>query len=88
MKVEFRASFVKDLRHIINKELLSRIKQTIELVEKAQSQQDIASLKRLKGGNNYYRIRVGEYRLGIIIGDNTATFVRCLSRKEIYRFFP
>ena len=88
MKVEFRASFVKDLRHIKNKELLSRIKQTIELVEKAQSQQDIASLKRLKGGNNYYRIRVGEYRLGLIIEGDTATLVRCLNRKEIYRFFP
>ena len=35
MNVEFRASFVKDLRHIKNKELLNRIKQTIELVEKA-----------------------------------------------------
>ena len=88
MNVEFRASFVKDLRHIKNKELLSRIKQTIELVEKAQSQQDIASMKRLKGGNNYYRIRVGEYRLGLMIEGDTATFVRCLNRKEIYRFFP
>ena len=88
MKVEFRASFVKDLRHLKNKELLSRIKQTIELVEKAQSQPDMANLKRLKGGHNYSRIRVGEYRLGLIIEGTTATFVRCLKRKEIYRFFP
>ena len=88
MNVEFRASFVKDLRHIKNKELLNRIKQTIELVEKAKSRQEIASLKRLKGVNNYYRIRVGEYRLGLILEGNTATFVRCLNRKEIYRFFP
>ena len=86
MTIQFRSSFAKDLRHI--KELLSRIKQTIELVEKAQSQQDIASLKRLKGGNNYYRMRVGEYRLGLIIEGDTATFVRCLNRREIYRFFP
>ena len=88
MNVEFRASFVKDLRHIKNNELLSRIKQTIEAIEKARSQQEVASLKRLKGGNNYYRIRVGEYRLGLIIEGNTTTFVRCLNRKEIYRFFP
>jgi len=88
VNVEFRASFVKDLRHIKNKELLNRIKQTIELVEKAKSRQEIASLKRLKGVNNYYRIRVGEYRLGLILEGNTATFVRCLNRKEIYRFFP
>jgi mRNA interferase RelE/StbE len=87
VNVEFRASFVKDLRHK-DKGLLSRIKQTIELVEKAQGTQDIAGLKKLKGGNNYYRIRVGDYRLGLIIEGDTATFVRCLNRKEIYRFFP
>ena len=88
MSVEFRASFVKDLRHIKDQGLLSRIKQTIELVEKAQGPQDMASLKKLKGGNNYYRIRVGDYRLGLIIEGDSATFVRCLNRKEIYRFFP
>jgi len=88
VNVKFRASFAKDLRNIKNKELLDRIKQTIEHVEKSQSQQDITNLKKLKGGSNYYRIRVGEYRIGLIIEDNTATFVRCLNRKEIYRFFP
>ena len=88
MKVEFRASFVKDLRYIKDKGLLSRIKQTIELVEKAQGTPDMASLKKLKGGSNYYRIRVGDYRLGLTIEGDRATFVRCLNRKEIYRFFP
>jgi len=88
VNVKFRASFAKDLRNIKNKELLDRIKQTIEHVEKSQSQQDITNLKKLKGGSNYYRTRVGEYRIGLTIEDNTATFVRCLDRKEIYRFFP
>jgi mRNA interferase RelE/StbE len=88
VNVQFRSSFAKDLRPIKDKDLLNRIKLAIELVEKAQSQQDIASLKKLKGGNSYYRIRVGEYRLGLIIEGDTATFVRCLNRKEIYRYFP
>ncbi|MGH9427846.1 MAG: type II toxin-antitoxin system RelE family toxin [Terriglobia bacterium] len=88
MNVQFRASFAKDLRNLKNKELLNRIKQTIEHVEKVQSPQDIINLKKLKGGSNHYRIRVGEYRIGIIIEDEIATFVRCLNRKEIYRYFP
>lgn len=88
MNAQFRASFAKDLRRIKNKELLNRIKQTIEQIEKAQSQQSITNLKKLKGGTNYYRIRIGEYRIGLIIEEDTATFVRCLNRKEIYRFFP
>ena len=88
MKTQFRASFAKDLRNIKNRDSLKRIKETIEQVEKAQSAQDMPNLKKLKGGSNYYRIRVGEYRVGLIIESDMVTFVRCLHRKEIYRYFP
>ena len=88
MKVEFKASFAKDLRNIKDTTLLARIKEAIEEVEQAADIQQLTNLKRLKGGTNYYRIRVGEYRLGITIEGATVTFVRCLNRKEIYRYFP
>jgi mRNA interferase RelE/StbE len=88
VKIQFRASFAKDLRGIKIKELLSRIKETIQQVEKAQTSQDITNLKKLKGGINYYRIRIGEYRIGLILESDTVSFVRCLNRKEIYRYFP
>ena len=88
MKIQFRASFAKDLRSIKNKDLLNRIKETIEQVEKALTPQDITNLKKLRGGINYYRLRVGEYRIGLTIKSDTVTFVRCLNRKEIYRYFP
>jgi len=76
VNVQFRARFAKDLRNIKHKESLERIKQAIEHVEKAQSQQDITTLKKLKVGSNYFRIRVGEYRIGLIIEADTAVFVR------------
>ena len=88
MKVLYRASFAKDLRGIKSKEILSRIKEAIEQVEKAQNLQEVTSIKKLKGGRNYYRIRVGEYRIGVIIEGDEISFVRCLDRKEIYRYFP
>jgi mRNA interferase RelE/StbE len=88
VKALFRASFAKDLRRIKSKEALSRIKETIEEVEKAHSLREITNLKKLKGNRNYYRIRVGEYRIGVIIEGEEISFVRCLDRKEIYRYFP
>jgi mRNA interferase RelE/StbE len=88
VKVEFKASFAKDLRSIKDNTLLARIKEVIEQVEQASDLQQLTNLKKLKGGANYYRIRVGEYRLGITIEGATVTFVRCLNRKEIYRYFP
>ena len=88
MNVQFRSSFAKDLRAIKDKGLLKRVKEAIEQVEKAPSLQALTNIKRLKGGGNYYRIRIGDYRLGIVVEGDVATFVRCLDRKQIYRYFP
>jgi mRNA interferase RelE/StbE len=85
VKIQFRASFAKDLRNIKNKDLLKRINEIIEQVETAQTSQDITNLKKLKGDSSTYRIRAGEYRIGLIVESDTVTFVRCLNRKEIYR---
>lgn len=88
MNVQFKSSFIKDLRNIKNKDLYNRIKGTIEQMEKAQGLQDVTNLKKLKGGSNYNRIRVGEYRVGLVVEGDEVTVVRCLDRKEIYKYFP
>ena len=49
---------------------------------------ELPSLKRLSAGGDYYRIRVGDYRIGVTLKDETVAFVSCLHRKDIYRYFP
>lgn len=88
MKVEFRKSFEKDLGKIQDEDLLVRIKTVIEQVETAESLSEISNIKKLKADGNYYRIRVGDYRIGFAEDENIITFVRVLHRKEIYRYFP
>ncbi len=88
MNVEFRASFSRDLKNVKTKELLKRIRETIEEIELAHSLQDISGLKKLKGASKLYRIKVGEYRIGLALKGDTVVFVRCLDRKDIYRYFP
>ena len=88
MKVEFKSSFVKDLKRVSDKGLKERLKETIEQVENAQKFQEIGSIKKLRGGERYYRIRIGDYRLGLVSDGNTVVFVRFLHRKDIYRHFP
>ena len=41
----------------------------------------------LKGSSNRYRIKVGDYRIGIEYDGKTIEFDRFLHRKEFYRFF-
>ncbi len=89
MKTTFRKSFVKDLgRHAMDKDILAKVKEIILQVEAADSVTAIVNLKKLKAEGSYYRIRIGHFRVGLIIEDDTVTFVRVLHRKEIYRYFP
>ena len=88
MKVEFRESFAKDLKDVKDKGLLKRVKEVIEAFEKADSLVGISNLKKLKGGGNYFRLRTGDYRLGIVLDNDTLVFVRFLNRKDIYKYFP
>ena len=88
MRVEFRSSFVRDLNSVKDKAILRRVKEIIERAEQTKSSTEIPNLKRLKGSGNYSRIRVGEYRIGVVLEGDDITFVRFLHRREIYRYFP
>jgi mRNA-degrading endonuclease RelE of RelBE toxin-antitoxin system len=50
--------------------------------------EEISNLQKLKATDNAYRIRVGDYRIGIFIENEIITFARVLHRKELYRYFP
>ena len=88
MNTRFRESFAADLSALTDAGLRRRIKRVIEQVEAARTFQEIPNLKRLEATGKYYRIRVGNHRVGFVFEDGAVTFVRCLDRKEIYRYFP
>jgi mRNA interferase RelE/StbE len=62
----FRESFGADLSAITDAALLRRIRKVIEKVEAARTFQQIPNLKRLQASGKYYRIRVGDYRIGFV----------------------
>ena len=88
MKTRFRESFAEDLSALKDAALLRRIQRSIEQVEAASGFQQIPNLRRLESQGKYYRIRIGDYRRGFVFENGAVTFVRCLNRKEIYRYFP
>ncbi len=88
MKTTFRKSFTRDLKKIKDRGLLNRIKEAIDKTQSASDAKEISNLKKLSGGGNYFRIRVGDYRIGVILEQGTVDFVRCLHRRDLYRFFP
>jgi mRNA interferase RelE/StbE len=88
MKVLFRKSFSRDLKGIKDWPVLDRITKAVAEVEAAPGPQVIPGLTKLSGTQNCYRIRVGDYRLGIVMEQDVVTFARCLHRRDLYRFFP
>jgi mRNA interferase RelE/StbE len=83
VNTRFRESFDTDLSAITDPGLLRRIRRVIQQVEAARTFQQIPNLKRLEAKGKYYRVRVGDYRLGLVFDQGAVPFVRCLNRKEI-----
>ncbi|HNT76065.1 MAG TPA: type II toxin-antitoxin system RelE/ParE family toxin [Anaerolineae bacterium] len=88
MKVAFEASFARDLKRIRDKLLLQRVQQTIEAIKLAPGIGSVSELKKMQGYDTFYRVRLGDYRIGIEIVDDQVIFVRFLHRKDVYRYFP
>jgi mRNA interferase RelE/StbE len=88
MKVAFRKSFVRDLKKVKDERVLYQVLQTIDQAEAARGRSELGDLKKMTGTKDCYRIRIGSYRLGVVIEEDTVEFVRCLNRRDLYRYFP
>jgi mRNA interferase RelE/StbE len=89
MIIEFDKSFEKSLDKIKNKSLYPRIEKIILEFENSKSLSDLTNIKKLIGFKNYYRVRIGEYRLGFeLLSKDTLRFIIIAHRKDIYRSFP
>ncbi|MDR2627235.1 MAG: type II toxin-antitoxin system RelE/ParE family toxin [Dysgonamonadaceae bacterium] len=87
MEIIYLRSFYKDLQSIPDTDK-KYLKDIILLCKKAEKIEELPSLKKLKGHSIAYRIRMGNYRIGIFIEKKHITFVRIVHRKDIYKQFP
>lgn len=90
MKVFFKASFIKDF-----KKLPFAVRREVRFIctdifSKLLNMRDyLGDIRPLHGHPDYYRIRVGDYRIGFKKAkDGGIEFMRVRHRKDIYRHFP
>ena len=88
MRSAFRASSERDVRRIRSKRILAGVRQAILDVEAATCWSDVTAIKKIQGPADAFRIRVGDYRIGLFVEGDLAEFVRVLPRRDIYRKFP
>lgn len=88
MKTIFKQAFNKQLKSSDDKKLALAILRSIYTVKAARNLHQIPNLKKLKGHQFAYRIRTGNYRIGIFIRGETVTFAAIIHRKDFYKKFP
>ncbi len=88
MQIVFLSKFSKDLEKIKSNKLKTSVLGIVESLEKINELKEMPNLKKMKGHNTAYRIRIGEYRLGLFIDNNELILARLVHRKDIYKFFP
>ncbi len=88
MQVVFLKKFSKDLDSVSNKGARRILELFIEDVERASTLKNHPNIKKLSGHKNAFRLRIGDYRVGMFISTDTVEFVRILHRKDIYKVFP
>lgn len=88
MKVEFLKQFSKDLDKLHVRAVKQSLLRVIESLESAETLETIPNIKKLKGFRSAYRIRIGDYRLGLFYENSNAVLARFAHRKDIYSLFP
>jgi mRNA interferase RelE/StbE len=88
VNVKFEARFAKDLRAVKNFKCLDKVKEIITACKQARDLTELSQIKKLQGYDNFYRIRLGDYRIGIEVINGEIIFTRFLHRKDIYKYFP
>ncbi len=88
MNVLIDKSFEKDVQLIHDSRLRIKLADVIDEIIVVKRIIDLKSIKKLKGDNISYRIRIGDYRIGLEYDDNCVKLIRFLHRKKIYKSSP
>ena len=88
-KVEYTKRFLKDLADL-PAEIQERVEPIVFQELESENPFDLGYLEKMKGYPDKYKIRLGDYRIGITLDKQTKTLIcqRIGHRKDIYKIFP
>lgn len=79
---------IKDIE-ILQPSYHKRIVETIfKILPAINNLNQISDCQKIKGYDKFYRIRVGDYRIGFELRGNQIVIYRIMHRKDIYKHFP
>ena len=89
METRYRRAFLKDLKKLKGQTIYDRIFEfTFTTLPEIYALQELTNVKAMKGYPNRYRVRFGDYRVGLEVNGNEIEVMRVLHRREFSRYFP
>jgi len=89
LKFSIEKSFDRDVDRIKDQKVLRKLRTFISMIENADTIHGVPHIKKIEGFESYYRMKIGDYRLGMeAVSNKEVILLRFLRRKDIYRYFP
>ncbi len=88
MNVLYQKKFLKDLANIPSKRRVHIERFVFEDIHTLTTIFETGKVESMTGYSGFYKIRFGNYRVGLKIVNDVVSFERVLHRREIYRYFP
>ncbi len=89
MQIAYTKTFLKDLAKVAPaKRRLQIEKFVFEELPVFFSIEEVGKIEKMTGYIDHYKMRFGDYRVGMFKNNNVIELKRVLNRKEIYKFFP
>jgi mRNA interferase RelE/StbE len=87
--IEYTKRFLKEIADL-SLEIQARVEPIIFEELESENPFALGYLEKMKGYTDKYKIRVGDYRIGITADKKTQTLIcqRIAHRRDIYKVFP
>lgn len=88
MEIKLKSKFLKELNEIEHKYSSKIEKFVFEELPKYEKLESVGKIEKMNGYTNFFKIRFGNYRIGLKKEGNTLILETTKHRKEIYKYFP
>jgi mRNA interferase RelE/StbE len=88
MEISYKKKFLKELAKIPEPYRSNIESFVFNDIHKFESPFQSERIQKLKGHDLFYKVRFGNYRVGLKMDSDDLVFERVLHRKEIYKYYP
>ena len=88
MQIEYKKRFLKELSKLPIEHSQTIEQFVFDIFPTYDNLGEIGKVEKMTGYKNYFKIRFGDYRVGIKKENDTIIIETIKHRREIYKYFP